>query len=303
MIPSVTPKALPKPFYETLSDLIQGPFKVLSVKALANTDRFIDTQSITIVVVSDLHTGSIYALMPKEWKLMGSHHAVNPSDHQLLLLEAWTTVVERWRSPDILVVLGDAVDGQQPSDKGVTVWTPSTYDQVLACKTLLQMFGAKHTFIVQGTRYHVTGSGLAVEELLAREMNSDFYSEEHRKLGIRSDKELWLKVNDIVFHFTHPISSKGPNILKRELAEAIDHGADVAVRGHYHAYRHWETSTGHIFISPCWQLRTSYMAEKSPLGLLPDIGALRFTVEGNDFGYEKLLFPTTKPQPTEVLEL
>lgn len=277
----------------------------------------IDARPITTVVVSDLHIGSSYALMPEEWQLVGSRHVVRPSAYQLFLLEAWMTTVRNWKNPDILIVLGDAIDGQQPAERGVTTWTTSVYDQVLASKALLQMFDAKHVFVVQGTRYHVTLNGLAVEELLARELNADFYTDEHRQAGIRSDKELWLRIGGVTFHFSHHVSTSAIrqsqlSILARELTmlllrrmetteEALDTYVDV--RGHIHAYYHVEVANQHAFTTPCWQLQTSYMAEKSPLGLVPDVGALRFTIDDNNFGYEKLLFPTAKPRPTEVSAL
>jgi len=253
-----------------------------------------------VVVLSDLHVGSTLAIMPRKWTLMGSGHTVTASSNQQCLLQAFWEVVYRWQKPDILIILGDAIDGQAPADYGVTTWTTSILDEVMAAKKLIQLFEARHIYVLQGTDYHVSINGVAAEELLASELNAEFFSEEHRQLGIRSDKQLWLKVDDVVFHFAHPISSRGPNILQRELAEAVKHGANIAVRGHYHVYRHWETSAGHIFISPGWQLQTHYMQRKSPLGLVPDIGAIRFTVNGRNFGHEKLLFPTAGPQLTEV---
>jgi hypothetical protein len=260
----------------------------------------------TLVVVSDLHVGSISAVAPKGFT-RHSGGVLGLNRVQSALAENWADMVSRWKNPDILVVCGDAIEGRARKDSGVPTWTTDFIDQLNGAQALLNQFGAKKTYIIVGTGYHVDAEGVAIEELLAQHIKSEKIPVDGTALA---DQELFIQVNSTIFHFAHHISVASgwwrTTPIARELVFALlsEHHklpkgkkVDVFLRGHCHFFCGVEFSRQHGYICPAWQIQTRYLYKKSAFGTLPSIGALRFRVGPNGWAKDKLLYEPVPVRP------
>lgn len=259
---------------------------------------------LTIVAVSDLHCGSqsAVALPRMELTCGGTFH---PSAAQLELYRAWESIAKDWHKPDILIVAGDAIEGQARRESGVGTWSTELDDQLRCAEGLLRMFDAKRVFIVDGTGYHVDAGGRSLEHLLGERMGAVKIGPH----GAYSADELCLKVFNHRFHVAHHIGAgmgwyrttpMSREMVFAQLNEHHKYKADVLLRGHVHYFCGIEYTTRRGYILPCWQLQTRYMRRRSAFGMVPDIGALRFHVGEDEFRVEKRFIHPHEGKPKLV---
>ena len=123
--------------------------------------------------------------------------------------------------------------------------------------------------------------------------------------------ELFLSVDEVVFNFAHHISSSisGWNYRSTAIAKEMMLGQlnashkypfDVLVRSHIHYFWSVESAGKLGVITPAWQLQTPFMLRKGTMGTIPDIGAVRFVVNGTDYHLEKHLYKLAEARPPRV---
>lgn len=282
-----------------------------------------------IVVISDLHCGSVFGLWPDKFVLSdGGTRALNPG--QDFLLRCWRDAarrVARWCNVAAYVVNGDVIDGVQRRQEGVEAVTVDRPDQAEAARVLLQEFvdaaGCAPMFFVQGTEYHDARNGAEVERV-AEKLGGVSYG--GVGMGRYSKEVLDLSWDGVNFNFAHAISvSSG---LYRETAPGregvwsalsgksgkLPH-ADVITRSHAHYFVHVEHESKNIAITPCWQLQTRYMRRHSVYRMVPSVGLVFWRVwrAGSQVGdsrveLKKILYPLPdyKPHvltPEQVLDV
>lgn len=251
-----------------------------------------------------MHVGHRLGLCPPKWAMAqgGIYH---PTDGQLGLLECWQKVASEWSGPDIMVVVGDAIDGQGSKTKGTEQWTTDLYDQLMAASELIRMWRPKRIYLINGTGYHVDAGGRPLEALLGDILGAEIIGPNR----MRSAEELFLRAGGKTFHFSHHIMvGTGwykTTALAREMVFALlneshKHRVDVVVRAHvhYHVTVGFTRQLGVIL--PCWQLQTRYMLRRSAFGMLPDIGAIRFIID-EDIKIEKRIFKPEQARPPIVV--
>lgn len=257
---------------------------------------------ISFVWISDLHAGSQSAVcLPDNPKRLGGSHKASPA--QIALYEAYASLADEWKKPDILGVCGDAMEGKARKDSGVPCWSTDFSDQIACAEKLINLFGAKETYIINGTGYHVDAEGVPLENTLARNIGA-------KKIGAGkgeiSDEELFLKVAGTTFHAAHHISTGTgwyrSTPMARELVFALlneshKHRVDVVLRGHVHYFCGVEFERQKGYTLPCWQLQTRYMKKKSALGMVPSIGALRFRIRPDGLRVDKSFFKLSEAKP------
>ena len=258
-------------------------------------------REISIVVVGDIHAGSNAAVCVPDMPLNGGG-SFRHSAAQRALYDAWCSLAKEWGKPDILIVNGDAIEGQARKESGVPCWSTDLDDQIECAALLCKEFNAKTTYIIEGTGYHVDAGGKSLEHHLGVRLNAE-------KIGLngqRAAPELFLRVGGLTFHAAHHISiGTGwykTTPLARELVFALlnesdKHRVDVLLRSHVHYYCGVEFHRQHGYTLPAWQLQTKYMLKKSAFGLLPSIGALRFRVRGSEMKVDKRFFKPAEAKP------
>jgi hypothetical protein len=245
-----------------------------------------------IVVVSDMHVGSKYAVSPpvvtiSESPSFSETTTQKATSIRLQLFEKWKEVTQKYQAPDVLVINGEPIEGtnyKHPSE----VWSVNLFDQINAAKQLVQMFNAKKIYVTRGSDYHALVNDQHFEDYFAQLIGAE-------KIGSKYTQEvLNLSINGRLFNFAHHLPSTlvfqyRSTALARELAmlklnashffpKGLD--ADVVVRSHVHYFWVIQT-TSHIgMITPCWKLEDWYMRRKGA-GATSDIGAVQFTVSAD----------------------
>jgi len=266
-----------------------------------------EEKEISIVVTSDLHVGSRAAVCPLEMPMSdgGTYHA---GAAQTALYDIWCGLAKEWARPDILLVCGDAIEGQARKESGVGCWSTDLDDQIAGAEILINKFNAKKKYIIEGTGYHVDAGGKSLEHCLGERVGAE-------KIGSGNSPhaadELLLRVGKLLFHASHHIQvGTGwykTTPLARELVFALlaatdklpkGENVDVILRGHVHYFCGVEFTRQRGYIVPCWQLQTRYMRRKSAFGMMPTIGALRFRVKGDTLALDKKFFKPVQARPT-----
>lgn len=98
-----------------------------------------------LLVVSDLHCGSIYGLLPPGFTTSDGR-VVSPNAGQAYLWSCWSTLAEYVGKLKIagVIVNGDVVDGRQQAQRGTELCLPMIEDQAAAAEACLK-FLRKHT--------------------------------------------------------------------------------------------------------------------------------------------------------------
>jgi len=239
-----------------------------------------------VVVVSDLHVGSIYGLLPPDFTTSeGIVKVLNAG--QQYLWECWEDFCARARQfkPDVIVMNGDAIEGDQRAQKKVEISLPLMTDQkAAAVETLGGLPKVPHFYFVAGTPYHVA-LGAEWEEDVAITFGGSHYA--GAGFGRRVREVLDLELEGVILNFAHHISG-GSGIYRATAADKEGQWsamtakdatkgipkADVVVRSHVHNFVHVEHASKHIIQTPCWQLQTSYARKKSVYRMIPDIGGI-----------------------------
>jgi len=236
----------------------------------------------TGLVLSDLHAGSAFGLLPPDFISAENNH-IMPNSGQEYLYKHFDGLLKRLapRQIDFIVVNGDIMDGEQRKTNGDTLALHRLCDQREAAYKLLrpwqQAFPKADWHFVTGTRYHEVMP--EVEQLTVM-----LFGE--KKTVNRSLK---LSIGDAVLSFNHEISGTGDmkgNAMEkeiiRELTAMAEHGweaSDALIRSHLHTYRLLARQDKLCVISPCWQLQTDFMSRKSTTAMIPSLGAIVLDVD------------------------
>jgi hypothetical protein len=249
-----------------------------------------------ILVVSDLHCGSIYGMLPPDFKT-SADAVVKQNPLQQYSWKCWLDLARRVKDLPIaaVVVNGDVVDGGQQAQHGTELSLPMLEDQGRAAQdTLFELFrnlpSCPH-FYTQGTEYHDSKAGREAE-LIAKNLGGKKYGQLANGTGIYSREFLDLEIDGVIVNFAHGISVAGgfyrATAVDREgiwSALAGKEGklpkADAVIRSHCHFFVHVEHASKHIAITPCWQMQTRYMRKNSIYRMLPDIGAMIIWLDGD----------------------
>jgi predicted MPP superfamily phosphohydrolase len=242
-----------------------------------------------VVLVSDLHCGSIFGLLPDKFKQSDdSIKALNPG--QRFLLEVWehALLMISKIKPNVIIVNGDVIDGLQQAQRGSELALPLIFDQRGAAIELLKpLVKYAPIYFVQGTEYHDSKAGNAVESV-AEDLHAIRYS--GLGTGKFSKEVLDLDMDGVVLNVAHGISvATGfyrATPLDREgiwsaLAgkEGKSPKADAVIRAHAHNFVHVEHPSKHIIQMPCFELQTRYMRKNSVYRMVPDIGFIWLEVD------------------------
>lgn len=182
----------------------------------------------TVVIISDLHCGSTYGITPPdEWK----------SPNKEIQEEAWNEycrIANMWNSPDILIVNGDAIEGNQSRQGGAELLTPDRTVQGDMAVTAISKLRAKNTFMTYGTPYHVGEKAEDFERGIAKDLKA------------KIEGRLYLNVEGVILDVRHKIGTSAvphgrATAILREMMWALIKEAnetgphvDVIVRSHAH---------------------------------------------------------------------
>ena len=247
------------------------------------------------IVISDVHTGSIYGLQPPAFTDFAGR-VVPQNVGQQFLWRCWLDFAQRAGrfKPDFVIVNGDVVDGPQRKNQGAELSLPAPGDQVAAAKDVLRELRKKTNqakwFFTQGTPYHVGEWGDAEESIASALGATEYLSLGNGKL---CREVLWLSMEGVILEAAHHISG-GTGFyrltsLDREAQWSALSGkdaskgipkSDLLIRSHVHNFAYGEHASKQILTTPCWQLQTRYARKHSVHRLHPDIGGIMLEIDG-----------------------
>ncbi len=219
----------------------------------------------TVLVLSDLHVGSAYGLMPEDFKLStGSICALNQG--QKYLMRCWEHALEQLPNKiDVLVTNGDLIEGQSLKDEGRGLSEIDPGFQVRAAVQLLKPLAkrCKQIWATRGSQYHV-GKGGGREEAIADALGAQSFN------GWKATPWLRLEIGGLLFDISHRQSvtiAYRSMPMEREIRFALEAAArrgerapDVIVRSHAHfGYACFEDGKRYAISTPSFKFMDAYI--------------------------------------------
>lgn len=286
------------------------------------------TASKTLLCVSDIHDGSIYAVCSDEPVRAETGEVYKRWPHNKKLLRHWFDIRDWGRNADLVICNGEPFDGVNKKQFGLQVWTMDMGDQKVDSAKLLRPLNPKYYMFTRGSNYHVRDGQTNYEEMLAQDLNRTlpysgyFLNNKHKIRRGRAilhegrtrylDNYIWFTIHGRLLNFTHHVGfSKREGFRTTSLASemaALDHdrgyyyelNKNIAVFGrghsHYHVEIRYPSSIG--FITPSWKLPDDHLFRGGLSGTRPTIGAVKVVIEQNgDIQVDKLLLKKGYPKP------
>lgn len=245
------------------------------------------------LVVSDIHSGSMYGMIPPGFlRYDGIEQLWNPAMKYLWQCwEHFCGIAEEFQ-PDFIIVNGDCVEGPQRKSNGFELSLASNDDQKKACIATLLYLKERTPkakwYVTAGTGYH-TGEWHEIEDQIAREIGATPYSSVGT--GEYCREVLWLDCDGVLIEATHHIPTGTFAALEREIIlgerSTWDDSkgmprADLKIRSHVHRYSYAETRNQQIVTTPCWKLGDRHSRKSSPHRFTPDIGGVFIEIDPSD---------------------
>lgn len=233
-----------------------------------------------VAVISDPHPGHRVGLTPPEWQwqLHGTNTTTQHNKWALLQQSLWKrykTAIDQYKPYDILLHIGDGVDGKGSKSGGTEQITSDRNEQAEMGARIILEAEAPVVRMAYGTGYH-TGINEDWENAIVDKVR---IKDPHIDIKIGSHE--WLDVNGVIFdikHFTGATSiphSKGTSLSKEWLWNALwaEQGlqprADIYIRGHVHyAFQCGEPGSWYAMTCPALQGMGSKFGSRMCRGLV-----------------------------------
>lgn len=256
-------------------------------------------KKVRILVINDIHDGSIHAICSDDPIAEGKH--IKPNRSQRVLLKGWKKCCEELKDnpPDIIVINGEPIDGNNKKGFSKELWSQEAVDQVRDFVKLFNMIPQKKytkTYLTRGSSYHVDIEGTPIEEFIGDYIGAETYQ------NLKSNYHLQMRVNGKLISFAHETgySKNLPARGNRLVAEYTTHAATVdskdrwnlSVRAHVHQIVERGIGTVWKGIScPAWKHSLGdYFERHGPHGTPSDIGMTVIEVdEKGKISYEFLI--------------
>jgi hypothetical protein len=239
-----------------------------------------------LLIISDLHVGSITALC-SEKPVVSDHNSYHlPNKLQKALFKAWKDMIKDATKDggiDLLVVNGECIDGANVKQVGQQSWTTNLDDQMNDAKKLIEMIPYKKILLIRGSNYHDQLDATNLEEIMASKLRDVVDYKTYGGEG-KTDYFAYVKINGKIFNFTHHIGysrqeGNRANALSREMKGMhFQHDklgrSDFMVRSHVHYFVHVEFTNTHGIVTPCWKYPDAHLTRGGLAGTTPDIGAV-----------------------------
>jgi len=231
---------------------------------------------VKILLLGDMHVGSIYAVMPpkvvsKDDLTGGEMKFSYLLDVQKKLWNLWSELCEE--KYDCVLVNGDCCDGPQKRSIGKFTWTNDLGLQAQTCADMLKGIKSKKFYFTLGSEYH------SQEDRPLDKLVSDLVGGQYG-----ADLLLDLKEEDVRIHAQHYIGVSTSTWQYRTTSLARDmvllllnsgvneYGkVDYAVRSHAHFFVAVEYSGQGGVVLPGWQIRTPFGVKRGMI-TPPNVG-------------------------------
>jgi hypothetical protein len=268
-----------------------------------------------ILFLGDVHVGSSRAVFPEYYRNPETGIEIEGNDVQKELFRTWVEVAEKFAPrdspPDVIILMGDLIDGPQRAENYHTLVLHNIDEQIdLFLELFLDYFHYNKIMVVRGTDYHAEVEGVHAEEWIARHLPNICYvsrygsaSQRDLRFDFRPEANVKLHamhkvgVSSSPFYRATPLIRTSVNqIIQdpffREFIEdaqnSFRNNYNLVARAHRHIYAFYEESTiFSAFITPSWQLPTEYAKDRD--NFRSDIGVFEVEAEGDQIDFNKYL--------------
>jgi hypothetical protein len=262
-----------------------------------------------ILVLSDLHCGSSYGLMPPDFlDSEGNIHTQN--EGQKYLWSKFIHALDRAQPQGVkkIVINGDVIDGTKFVNKGQMLTLYRLGDQreaaVKALEEVKNRFPDAKWYFVSGTPSHE----------VTEEVKEVAYLTTGAKQPIV--RTLTLSIGEAKIRFHHEVSYRSGFLKAGSIETEIINGlmasmdagwerVDAEIRSHCHHFLTVQRKTQLGVVTPCFQLQTDFMTKGSPTKGIPDLGCVVLSVDDSlkKFGmcpvaYTEYLYRHPAPEVT-----
>ena len=231
-----------------------------------------------ILIIGDLHCGSMCGLTPPEW-IVGKERNASYHNLQKEMWDNYLEMIDTFGKVDALIVNGDVIDGKGHRSGSTELITADMFEQCdMAVKALSQIKAGQLMF-TYGTPYHTASPN-----------GEDFDKEVADRMDAPIMDELNVDVDGLIFNVKHKVgSSSNPYSRampagRHRLWDALEalrtetKPADVYVRSHVHYFSYCGESRWSAFTLPALQSSDTKYGARQCVGLT-DWGMTLFTVE------------------------
>ncbi len=259
-------------------------------------------------LISDLHAGSRYGLVPPKWWPQGGLSVMPSMSVMQYLWQCWDHFCLNCPPLDCLIINGDLVEGETPSRRdALDAVTDNFLVQGEMCELMLGMLvdrvKPKTLWVIRGTPFH-DGKHFETLESIARNLGAQPWAD-NRYTGYTLEG-MWRGLNlNVTHHMTSGAIYSGTLASRTALfasaAEALGHThkADLIVRSHLHMKYIGRSYDKWIVLMPCWKAVTPYAIKKMEFyraSLLNDLGAVIVETDGS--GKRVMIDDTTFSYPS-----
>lgn len=243
-----------------------------------------------ILVIGDLHCGSMGGLTPPQWIVSKGR---NDFFHELQtqMWDHYLEIIDDFGKVDTLVVNGDIIEGKGTRSGGTELIAPDMLEQTDMAIEAISFIKADKMFFTYGTPYHTAASsGEDFDKIVANAFKSSIHD------------ELNLKVNDVLFNIKHKVgASSSPynravNVSKHRLWDELqtirnnEERASIYLRSHVHYFSFCGEIDWAAYTLPALQSNQTKYGARQCVGIT-DWGMCLFKVGNDGFeGYDCRLF-------------
>ena len=250
-----------------------------------------------ILLLSDLHVGSVYGLWPEgmteEDPQNGEKKSLQPTNVNLKITAHWDIMLKliRKHPPDVVLWNGDLIEGPQDFEKGKGLITRNIDIQEEACWRYVQSVRdaapAAVFYFTAGTGYHQRSDGHNVDLHIARHFESEFGNElVIEECGIRIFARHVISNSSAGWQYMATAPGREHLLLYVNRGDENVEGEqkygkiDVAVFSHRHQFVEVAFPSGIALVTPAWQSKTPFASIKKGLMGVPDIGWVILEIHG-----------------------
>jgi hypothetical protein len=186
--------------------------------------------------------------------------------------------------PDVILVNGDDIEGDQRKEKGRGLMTGQIHTQYLATikglESLKRAAPKAVWYFTAGTDYHQLPDGTNADLMIARHFKAEYGDElVIEECGIRIFARHTISSSMSTWQYMATAPGRDHMLLYLNKGEEKYGKIDVAVFSHRHQFVAVQFSSGLSLVTPCWQSKTPYAVKRGMVGV-PEIGWVTLHIDG-----------------------
>lgn len=258
-----------------------------------------------VLAIADLHVGSMFGLFPSGF-VGSTGSVVQLNKYQEYLLQCWNDLVAALPPRiDVLIICGDAIDGQNHKQHAQYLCEVKPELQVQAAVTLLQpiLERTQQTYLIRGSAYH-TGNTGEWEEVLGMLINAE------RNGPWRTFSWLNAEIDGVLLDVAHKQSYTirySSAIAEREISAALERldripGPLCVIRAHTHRALVLDMVDRMAICLPPWKMQDEF----ARMGISPNrtiprwLGAVGLDISNGGINVSKFFYKHPEPDVIRI---